>query len=231
MSAENPNPFELNFTAERESYPLPADQIVAEVAELTAYEADHGDPFPLQAMLAAVKNVTHGGVEYLINGKTPIPGSPESYLTADSPIDPHNYLPPLAKFESPIFLVDSRVGYSQDIIDRLPVNASKIALAESKGLLLGEVPKQVREAFEVVFRITGAQKVRDDRTIGLSNGRVVWNGTYLGEEFYLSQDYNLADKSYDGVPTLGAETFEPEMAGPEVMEELEDIPGFQLGSE
>lgn len=119
-------------------------------------------------------------------------------------------------------MLHEKAGHEPEHLDQLPVEPAKIMQAEQKGVVLGEVPKGVTDAFEAVYRITGAQKVRDDKADGYQQGKIVWQGSYHGEVFYLSQEYDQADKNYNGVPTLLARTYDGEVEGPELVDELRD---------
>jgi len=63
--------------------------------------------------------------------------------------------------------------------------------------IVGELPNYTHEMLESVYRLVGAEVIRDDLKAGYSQGYVVRRGKYFGTPIYLRETYNQSNPNYN----------------------------------
>lgn len=193
-----------NIRTLRDYYVVPSDPITRELELLTAFEERYKEDqerWSLSTILHSLSKVA-GGVLGLKIIDAITPHSDNGEIS----IDDQGYFrgSEAGVMYSSIFLARMSETEYRTTMATAKTEAEKLMIeAQWKGYVLGEVPGHVNDAFDTVFQLIGAQKLRDDRDEGLPDGCILWRGEYSGRTVYLEQRYRVHSE-YNGLPLLTA---------------------------
>lgn len=200
-----------------DNFPTPADQLLTELSEIENYKQKYSNDkerWTLLQMLESIIDVTTGivmnpNIATDSNRRKFNENIGLNYL--DTPLDT---IVPLIKRSSKIQLLSPIIQFrrTDDVSDEEANYNHALANAVQAGHVLGPVPAHVNDAFEAVFRIIGAAKVRDDRERGLRRGSIFWRGEYQGQVLYI-EIYYYDSCDPNEYPYFGAEVLSNELGG------------------
>ncbi|HSX30755.1 MAG TPA: hypothetical protein VLE99_02460 [Candidatus Saccharimonadales bacterium] len=191
-----------------DNYPLPTDQLQAEMAFVSEYESSFPDAIRL----------LHGAMSRL--GRAAEVGAPAFHFPVeDGPADPE-----FADDHGNLDLGGGAPFFEQLVLTRAvrPTEARSaslhgvdwaIARAKEQGYTaVGDLPPETHALLEGLYALTGSRVMRNDRAANMPQGMIVRQGSYNGRVVTFVEQYSDGVEMYGGQNSLNVYLVDEAMA-------------------